>query len=248
NAGPYSGLGTYAAYLSPRYRGNAKDFLATLKMLRDIPVPDLVLPGHPGADWQPQSPRLTQEQWQAFLSDGIRDLDTLLSRYAKDGANFLDGVPKQLLPGLHYFGNYAGSALYALVTPARQFFLFDAPGGPGLPTFLNMKFREAGLSGLKLTAVLLTSTSSEATGWLRGLIEETGCSVVAPQAGLGVVKECCPIGTKIRSAETIDRAGWFQGEAIALEGRGHAAAYNLRWAKKSVVISGQMPIKPSPQA
>src|SRR5262249_33804547 len=88
----------------------------------------------------------------------------------------------------------------------------------------------------------------EATGGLRGLIEETGCSVVAPQAGLEVVKECCPIGTKIRSAETIDRAGWFQGEAIALEGRGHAAAYNLRWAKKSVVISGQMPIKPSPQA
>ena len=40
-------LGTYSAYLAPRYRGDAKDYLASLRKLRGLPVPDLVLPGHP---------------------------------------------------------------------------------------------------------------------------------------------------------------------------------------------------------
>ena len=48
-------LGTYSAYLAPRYRGDAKESLASLRRLREMPVPDLVLPGHPGADVSPQS-------------------------------------------------------------------------------------------------------------------------------------------------------------------------------------------------
>ena len=64
-------LGTYSAYLSPRYRGNAKDYLDTLERLRQMPVPDLVLPGHPRADVSPQSPCLSQERWA--VAYGPRD-------------------------------------------------------------------------------------------------------------------------------------------------------------------------------
>jgi glyoxylase-like metal-dependent hydrolase (beta-lactamase superfamily II) len=55
-------LGTYAAYLPPRYRGNVKDFLASLRRLRSMPAPNLLLPGHPHNDQEPQSPVITQER------------------------------------------------------------------------------------------------------------------------------------------------------------------------------------------
>ena len=67
-------LGTYSAYLSPRYRGDAKDYLETLARLRKMPVPDLVLPGHPRADVAPQSPCLSQQRWQSLLDAGNRRL------------------------------------------------------------------------------------------------------------------------------------------------------------------------------
>src|SRR5262249_11486497 len=105
-------LGTYSAYLAPRYRGNAGDSLASLRRLRALPVPDLVLPGHPAADVVPQSPRLSQERWEALLDRGIRHMETLLARYKADGALFLDGNPKQLLPDLYYLGNFHGAAAY----------------------------------------------------------------------------------------------------------------------------------------
>ncbi len=43
-------LGTYIAYLPPRYRGNAADYLTSLRRLRALPLPDLILPGHPAND------------------------------------------------------------------------------------------------------------------------------------------------------------------------------------------------------
>ena len=101
-------LGTYSAYLAPRYRGNASDYLDSLRRLRALPVPDLVLPGHPGADPTPQSPSLSQQRWKALLDDGIREMETLVARYEADGADFLDGVPKPLLPDLYYLGDFGG--------------------------------------------------------------------------------------------------------------------------------------------
>ena len=79
-------LGTYTTYMAPRYRGDAKSFLASLQKLRAIPVPDLVLPGHPRAARTPQSPRLTQQQWAAMLDEGIREMEQLVSRGESDGA------------------------------------------------------------------------------------------------------------------------------------------------------------------
>jgi hypothetical protein len=52
-------LGTYSAYMPPRYRGDARAYAASLRALRALPVPDLVLPGHPRADRTPQPARLS---------------------------------------------------------------------------------------------------------------------------------------------------------------------------------------------
>ncbi len=79
-------LGTYTTYMEPRYRGDAKSFLASLQKLRAIPVPDLVLPGHPRAARTPQSPRLTPQQWAAILDEGIREMEQLVTSGAADGA------------------------------------------------------------------------------------------------------------------------------------------------------------------
>lgn len=119
-------LGIYSAYLAPRYRGDAKTYLRSLHELRALPVPDLVLPGHPGSDPTPQSPCLSQERWETMLEEGICDLTTLLTRHEVDGANFLDGNPKRLLPELYYLGDFHGAAVYSLFA-ASKLFLFDAP-------------------------------------------------------------------------------------------------------------------------
>ena len=129
-------LGTYSAYLPPRYRGDASNYLSSLRALRARAVPDLVLPGHPRDDTAPQSPRLSQKAWEQLLDQGIRDMETLLARFRADGADFLDGNPKKLLSDLYYLGDFDGAAIYGFFI-ASQFFLVDAPGGPGLSEFLE---------------------------------------------------------------------------------------------------------------
>jgi len=236
-------LGTYSAYLPPLYRGNARDYLASLRRLRELPLPDLVLPGHPQADPVPLSPHLTAESWQALLDHGIADMEKLLARYEADGANFLDGIPKELLPGLHYLGNFGGRAIYCLGN-ANGRFLFDAPGDDMLVAFLVRRFKERGWEERKLTAVLLTSADAEATAGLGPLVQSTGCQVVAPRAGLDTVRRLCPATARISTAEDVGKAGWFQVEAIALEGLGLAPlAYQLSWAGKIVLVSGHVPVK-----
>ncbi len=131
-------LGTYIAYLAPRYRGDAKAFLASLHMLRALPVPDLVLPGHPNSSSVPVSPQLTQQSWAAILDDGIDAMQRLVDRYEADGPNFLDGVPKRLLPDLYYLGDFQGVAVYGLFASSK-FFVVNAPGGAGLSDFLEKR-------------------------------------------------------------------------------------------------------------
>jgi glyoxylase-like metal-dependent hydrolase (beta-lactamase superfamily II) len=104
-------FGTYSAYLAPRYRGDAVSYLATLRKLQSLPVPDLVLPGHPRDNSTPQSPQLTPQRWEAMLDRGIHEMDQLVARYTADGADFLDGHPKRLLPDLYYLGDFQGSAM-----------------------------------------------------------------------------------------------------------------------------------------
>lgn len=73
-------LGTYTVYLEPRYGGNAQAYLATLHKLKALPVPDLLLPGHPRSSRTPQNPRLTAAHWRGMLNDGIREMQRHLAR------------------------------------------------------------------------------------------------------------------------------------------------------------------------
>jgi len=236
-------LGTYTAYLPPVYRGSARDFLTSLRRLREVPVPDLVLPGHPRDDAVPRSPHLTAERWHALLDEGIAEMVKLLARYEADGAPFLDGTPRELRPGLRYLGDHGGRAVYALDAP-KGLLLFDAPGGPDLVAFLARRFKEVGWGGRKPMAVLLTSADKEATAGLAALVEHSGCRVVAARAALETVRPLCPAGTGLLAAEDLATLGWFDGRAIPLQGRGRApVAYELRWTGKTVLVSGRIPTK-----
>jgi glyoxylase-like metal-dependent hydrolase (beta-lactamase superfamily II) len=241
-------LGTYAAYLPPRYRGDAKDYLSSLHGLRKLPAPDLVLPGHPGADSSPQSPALSQARWEALLEQGIRDMEQLLRRFASDGADFLDGHPKRLLPDLYYLGDFQGSAVYGFHA-ASKFFVVDAPGGPGLFDFLNVRLQQLGVKPQPPAAVLLTSCGAEAAAGLKELVEKCHVQVVASPAGLPSVTELCPAETSILSAENWSEKVRFSMTTIPLRGRGLAPiAYRIRLGDKSILFAGRIPIKVNPSA
>jgi glyoxylase-like metal-dependent hydrolase (beta-lactamase superfamily II) len=240
--------GTYTAYLPPLYRGNARDYLASLRRLRALDAPDLVLPGHPRMDPVPQSPRLSAPRWRALLDHGISEMERLLARYDADGACFLDGLPKELLPGLHYLGDFGRSALYALNCP-RGLFLFDAPGGPDLVEFLKARFDQLGWKGRKPTAVILTSADESAIAGLPALVQSWGCQVVAANQGIPDIRAQCPAATGLLSEEELVKRDWFDVQAIPLTGRGsHAVAYLLKWHGKRVLISGKIPVKLSQAA
>ncbi len=236
-------MGTYAAYLPPVYGGNAKDYLASLRRLRSLPTPDLVLPGHPKMDESPQNPRLSEKNWHALLDVGIAELEKLVARHDADGADFLDGTPRELLPGLHYFGNLGAMAVYCLDTP-KALCLFNAPGGDKLVYLVKERFEKLGWKGRKLTAVVLTSADKESTSGIAALVKEANCQVVTPGEGRDVVRALCPAGTKLLHADDLPAIGWFETRTIVLQGRGLGPiAYELRWAGKTVLITGGIPVK-----
>jgi glyoxylase-like metal-dependent hydrolase (beta-lactamase superfamily II) len=243
SAGP---LGTYAAYLPPLYRGNARDYLDSLRKLRALPAPDLVLPGHPHMDEKPQNPRLGERRWHELLDGGIAEMERLLARYEADGADFLDGTPRRLLPGLFYLGEHAGSAVYAVKTD-NGLVLFDAPGGDTLAGFVGERLGSLGLKGQKVTALVLTSADTEAG--LAALAREHGCQVVAAGEAVATVRLRCPPRTVVVAAEDVvkENALGLPGlSMIALAGRGTSpVAYVFRWADKTVLISGRIPARPS---
>jgi glyoxylase-like metal-dependent hydrolase (beta-lactamase superfamily II) len=236
-------LGTYSAYLPPRYRGDAKSYLESLKRLRLMAVPDLVLPGHPRADVSPPNPYLSQQRWESLLDEGIRDMKTLLARYEVDGADFLDGVPKELLPDMYYLGDLNGAAVYGFFAASR-FFVIDAPGGPGLVDFLNARLRRLGHKSAWPTAVLLTSCSAATRAGLTELVTRCHAQVVASADGLETLKESCPAGTVILSPQELNEKGWFPVTPVAVRGRGFTPiAYKVAWAGKTVLFSGEIPVK-----
>jgi glyoxylase-like metal-dependent hydrolase (beta-lactamase superfamily II) len=234
-------LGTYSAYLPPRYRGDAQTYLASLQKLRALAVPDLVLPGHPLSDPTPQNPRMTAQRWEAMLDDGIKEMQVLLAHYETGGRSFLDGHPKRLLADLYYFGDFRGHAVYGFFANTK-FYVVDAPGGPGYYEFLQAKLHELGLSPIDPSAVLLTSSNPKDTDGLKALVEKCHLEVVAPAAGLHEIQAICPPGTVILSADDLPKQNWFPVKPIALRGRGRApTAYLLHWSDKEVLISGRIP-------
>jgi metallo-beta-lactamase class B len=238
-------LGTYSAYLPPRYGGNARESLESLVKLRAMPVPDLVFPGHPASDPQPQSPCLSQERWEAILDQGIDEMKTLLARYEADGTLFLDGAPRELLPDLFYLGDFHGMAVYGFFHSSR-FYLVNAPGGPGLVEFVKTRLYDLGRTPVAPSTVFLTACAPDATAGLAELLETWNPRIAASPEGLPWLRKTCPTGSEIDSAVGPPHG---DGEgppitAIPLSGRGVApAAYVLEWAGKTVLFSPRIPTK-----
>jgi glyoxylase-like metal-dependent hydrolase (beta-lactamase superfamily II) len=236
-------LGTYSAYLAPRYRGNADDYLASLRRLRAMGVPDLVLPGHPGADPTPESPALSTRRWHQILDQGIREQRLLVSRYRRDGAPFLDGSPRRLLPDLYYLGDLEDAAVYGFFA-GPKLYLVNAPGNRGLADFLELQLARLGLKPARPAAILLTSCDAEVTGGLSELVERYQCEVVAGDPAVAKLRASLPSGTIVRSASELPDLHWFAVTPILLGGRGvGSVAYEFRWADQTVLMSGRIPIK-----
>lgn len=235
----FGGFGTRGVYHSPRYRADARDFLATLERLRDMPPPDLVLPGHPHLDDTPQSARVPAAQWQSHLERGMREMRTLLERQRVDGKIYLDGVARAILPRLHYLGDFHNAAVYCLAEGSAVF-LFDAPGGPGLGAFVQDGLRKARLNKLGPPTVLLTSCDPEAIAGLTDLLDVMGGTVVVPREGRKLLPD---LGTPGRLVDREDPA-WsrsFPGEAVPLKGIGrHPAAYRFKVHGKAVLATGRV--------
>ena len=81
-------------------------------------------------------------------------METLVARYEADGENFLDGVPKHILPDLDYLGEFEGVAVYGLFARS-QLYLVNAPSGTGLAAFVESRLRQLGRKPAAPTAVLL---------------------------------------------------------------------------------------------
>ncbi len=247
-------LGTYSAFLAPRYRGDLEAYLATLRMLRSLPPPDLVLPGHPGSDPFPQNPHLGLDRWRQLLDEGIHDLELLRDRYQADGRDFLDGQPKTLLDGLAYLGDFGGGAVYALKTP-RGTVLVNAPGGPGLADFVAERLAREAMGKAGPAFVLLTSADPAAVAGLKDVVDRWKPTVLAPPGGEAAVRAACPPSAEVRGVNaTEDFGAEGKGPALSLrtiplKGRDLApAAYVFTRDGKIVLITGRIPSGIDPES
>jgi hypothetical protein len=167
-------------------------------------------------------------------------MEALLTHHRREGAGFLDGSPKQLLPGLLYLGDFKGVAVYGLLAE-QQLTLVNAPGGPGLAGFVEAGLKQLGVAPLRPQAVLLTSGDAEETAGLGELAAGGRCRVVASPEAWEAVKKGCPPGTDFVAAEELPGKGWLPVKTIPLRGRGPGpVAYLLSWAKKSVLLTGRI--------
>ena len=236
------GQGTYSTYLPPVYRGNAAEYLTTLKRLRDMPKPDLVLPGHPTSDPVAQDPRVSVLQWQELLDRSIAEMQQLTERYARDGADFLDGAPKELASGLYYLGDAKQNAAYALVTE-KATLLFDAASADDPPEFLAGAWKTVGVDPPPVVAVLLTSCRADNLAGLDKLVDATACRVVASPAGAEVLARKRPQ----LSVSTLDDLPPLDGaelQAVATPGMdATAAAYSFHLGETEVLVTGELPTR-----
>ncbi len=170
-------------------------------------------------------------------------METLLARYQSDGADFLDGIPKTVLPDLDYLGDFGGSAVYGFFV-APRFFLVNAPGGPGLVEFVNGRLRQLHREVACPTDVLLTACGTEETAGLPELVAKCHPQVFAAPGGIDRLRDSLPAGTVVLPASDLAGKGWFPVELIAVGGRGQApVAYRITWAGKTVLFSGRIPSK-----
>ncbi|MDB5353456.1 MAG: hypothetical protein JWN86_4703 [Planctomycetota bacterium] len=235
-------LGTYSAYLSTQYRGDAATYRDSLRALRALPAPDLVLPGHPGSDPTPQFPVLAHGRWEAMLDKGIAEMEALVSHRAADSADFLDGHAKELLPGLDYLGDFRGRAVFSLLASSRLA-IVSSPSGPGLLEFVAATRKGLGRAPVVPSAILLTSSRPGEIAGLGDFALQSDSAVVGPSSAEAAIRTACGPKVKFVVSDQLAQLGWLPAEAIPLRGRGVApCAYQIVWAGKSVLFTGNIPI------
>jgi glyoxylase-like metal-dependent hydrolase (beta-lactamase superfamily II) len=234
-------LGTYSAYLPPRFRGDVREFLASLKKLSELPAPDLVLPGHPSASRIPQSPGMTMREWTGMLDRGIEEMELLISRFENDGANFLDDNPKQLVPGVFYFGDFQGTAIYGLYS-GSSLAIINSPGGTELLDFLEQRQKALELPITKPSAVLLTACGEREISGLREFIEVSQASVFVAEADMEFIRRHCASGTVVLSTSELNKSQ-FPGITPLELGRSTTTlmAYLLQLSGRTILISSTIP-------
>ena len=237
-------LGTYAAYLAPSYRGDAHAFARTLRTLRAMPAPQIVLPGHPRNSPVPTSPAMTQARWEWILDSGIREMDHLLYRQARDGSNFLDGEPKKLLPNLYYFGDFEENAVYGFIADS-QLFVVTSPGGVGLNKFLAPRIAQLEIDPGMPTMILLTSITPEKRAALEDLFQNFRGNVVLPaDAQKALAKICNPKTKPILAEKIAGRIGVAVCELPMEIEDSFSVAYQVKLNEKSIVFTDLVPLKP----
>ena len=113
---------------------------------------------------------------------------------------------------------------------------------------MQSRLVQLGLRPIEPTAVLLTSCDPDETGGLKELTEPGRVSVVAPSAGLDLIKAACPPGTVLVAADQLAKHGWFEVTPIPLSGGATASmGYFMPWSGKKVLFSGRIPVRVTEQ-
>lgn len=240
-------LGTYSTYLPPGYRGVASDYCASIRKLMALEPPDILLPGHPDRDPRfdlKREPRYGGFQvkpgdWESLLARGLREMEIQTERLAVDGADFLDGVPKQIESGLFYLGEVQDLAVYAAVIGSKLV-IFDAPGGDEIVAFLKSRLPDCGFRLADVRAVLMTSCLPQLTAGLRALVSETECEVVAAEAAREFLQKSCPEGTRIVGAQAYVAADDTVRVLEAAGPQSWIVMYAFHREERKVLISGEI--------
>lgn len=239
-------LGTYATYLSPRYRGDAEQYLSSLKKLRQMPVPDLLLPGHPFTGATALTVQLETGDWFALLDTGILEMEELVRRYAADGAGFLDGGPKAIMPDLYYLGDYQNSAVFCLASEEAGAIVFLAAAPIGIDDFLQSSLERnvVTVTARKVRSVVVTEFSSVRDQGLENLLARFDATLVTSRSCLQMVQKHCSFCTVHPVEDVLPEAGVTEVETIAVEGIAKQSfAVAFRWGRKQVLVSGHFPVK-----
>ncbi|MGB7327546.1 MAG: MBL fold metallo-hydrolase [Rubripirellula sp.] len=226
------GPATYSAKLSPRFRGDAKDYLATINRLLEMEPPDYLLSGHPQQQKRTESIELDVSTWKRVLESARVELETIVDRFQRDGADFLDQTPKSIEPNLYSLGSLDGIAVYC-VDDGKQLVVVNAPGGDRFSEFLSNRFSSLKLDDAKPRLVLLTSSSQERCSGLRSL--KGMFRVVAPP---DLAETLRSDGLDVITAEEIDGLTQSGIEAVILE---LGTSYLYRVGDRTVLFTPDVP-------
>lgn len=238
--GNHDSLGTYSAYLAPRYRGDARGFLASIEKLRALPAPNVILPGHPRQD-PPRNPTVTSAEWTAMLDDGARELETLLARSKSESPGFLDGEPKRLLNQVYYLGDIDGVAVYAFLA-SGELFVVNAPGGPAFAGLLKTRLQQLGLPPCPPAAILLTGCDEKLSSGVPGIVASGSTVVVGSKEAAERYRAVCPESAMVLATEELARKRSFNVDAIRLQGAtGPEVAYAITVDGNTALFTGHVP-------